>query len=343
LFQDDKVLETHQKAKHFKCNICDKKQFTSAGGLVVHMWNSHKQNINTIANSKPGRETISADILRNIIDVEGGEYKRQKTEDDIMAAPHTFAPSNFLPMGQVGFGAPPFGGPMGFRGGPPPFRGGPVPMLGQPGPQGAIGGPQGMNQEGQPRGGQIGGPIRPNGPMGGPNNGPHMGMPMGPNGPIGVPLLMRGAPMPIGGPMPMGPNGPMGPGGPMGGPIGPNGPMGSPMGPNGPIGGQMGPNGPNGPMGSPMGPNGPMGFRGGLNVPNNGNSLPFGQRPGPLFPINFQAKEEQQELNPLISQRAVLENEGNQKFHLIYDEIDISMEEKRARQQQYAFNIQFQR
>jgi len=332
LFQDDKVLETHQKAKHFKCTACDKK-LSSAGGLVVHMYNQHKQTITTIANSKPGRDSISAEILSNIIDVEGGEYKRQKTEEDIMAQTisHTFAPSNFLPMGQMGFGGPHFAGPNGFRGGPMggPFRGGPmggpmgphgpVPLLGQPGPQGPMGpnGPIGPKLEGQPQRG--GPPIGPQqGPMG-PNG------PMGPQGPMGQ---FRGGPM--------GPNGPMGPIGPMGvpllgqmrgGPMGPNGPMGGQMGPNGPMGGPMGPNG-------PMGPQGPMGqFRGGP------MGDPYAQRSGPLFPINFQGQEEQ----PLQSQRAVLENEGTQKFHLIYDEVDISMEEKRARQPQYAFNRNFQR
>jgi len=297
LFQDDKVLETHQKAKHFKCTACDKK-LSSAGGLVVHMYNQHKQTITTIANSKPGRESISAEIFDNIVDE--GEYKRQKTEEDIMAQsiPHTFAPSTFLPMGQMGFGGPHFAGPNGFRGGPMggPFRGGPigphgpVPILGQPPKiEGIRGGPP------------------PIGPMG----------PQGPNGPMGQ---FRG------GPPPMGPNGPMGP---MGVPL--LGPMrGGPMGPNGPMGGPMGPNGP---MGGPMGPNGPMGqFRGGP------MGDPYGQRSGPLFPINFQGQEEQ----PLQS-HAVLENEGGQKFHLIYDEVDISMEEKRARQQRYAFNKNFQR
>jgi hypothetical protein len=175
LFQDDKILETHQKAKHFKCSVCEKK-LSTAGGLVVHMYNQHKQTITTIANPKPGRDSISAEILSNIIDVEGGEYKRQKTEDDIMAVAHTFAPSGFLPMGFRG--GPPFGGPMGFRG---PFRGGPmgVPLLGQPGPQGPMG-HQGPTLDGQlHRGGPMGGPMGAQGPIG-----PQQG-PMGGQGPMG--------------------------------------------------------------------------------------------------------------------------------------------------------------
>jgi hypothetical protein len=321
LFQDDKVLETHQKAKHFKCTACDKK-LSTAGGLVVHMYNQHKQTITTIANSKPGRDSISAEILSNIVDE--GEYKRQKTEEDIAAqsAIHTFGPSSYLPMG----GFPPFGGFP--RGGP---MGGP---FNRGGPMGPMGGPHGVPLLGQP--GPRGGPI---GPMGGPNGhiGPQIPHNMGPNGP-----MHRGGP-PMNGPM----NGQMGPNGNMGGPPmnGPNGvPMlgqmrgGPPM--NGPIGG------PNGPMGGPPPMNGPMG---GPNGPMNGQfnrggpmGDPYAQRSGPLFPI-FQGHQEEQESQPLQSQRAVLENEGNQKFHLIYDEIDISMEEKRARQQNYAFNKNFQR
>jgi hypothetical protein len=303
LFQDDKVLETHQKAKHFKCSVCDKK-LSTAGGLVVHMYNQHKQTITTIANSKPGRDSISAEILSNIIDVEGGEYKRQKTEEDVMAqaVAHTYAPSGFLPMGQMGFGGPPpFGGPMGFRGGPPPFRGGPmggpmgqVPLLGQPG-QPPRGGPIGPQQGPM---GQGQGPIGPQQP-GGFEGQLQRGGPMG-QGPMGGPQ-MRGGPM---GQMPMG--------GPHGGPMGV------------PLLGQMR----GGPMGQNMG-QGPMGqFRGPIGDPYSQQQ----QQQRPLFPINFQGQEGQQEIQPLQSQRAVLENEGNQKFHLIYDEIDISMEEKRAKQ-----------
>jgi hypothetical protein len=315
LFQDDKVLETHQKAKHFKCSVCEKK-LSTAGGLVVHMYNQHKQTITTIANSKPGRDSISAEILSNIIDVEGGEYKRQKTEEDVMAqsVAHTFAPSGFLPMGQMGFGAPPFGGPMGFRGGPP-FRGGPmgVPLLGQSGPQGQgpMGGPMG------PQGPRLEGQLHRGGPPIGTQQGPIGQGPMG-QGPMGQ---FRGGPM--GGQIPnMGPHGPMG--GPMGVPL-----LGQMRG-GGPPMSQNGPMGQHGPLGGPMGQfrGGPMGD-------------PYAQRP--LFPINFQGQEEQQEIHPVQSQRAVIENEGNQKFHLIYDEIDISMEEKRAKQQNYSFNKNFQR
>ena len=44
LFDDDRVLVAHQKAKHFKCRVCGKKMNT-AGGLVTHIRNVHKERI----------------------------------------------------------------------------------------------------------------------------------------------------------------------------------------------------------------------------------------------------------------------------------------------------------
>ena len=34
-FEDEKILIHHQKAKHFKCHVCNKKLFTGPG-LAVH-------------------------------------------------------------------------------------------------------------------------------------------------------------------------------------------------------------------------------------------------------------------------------------------------------------------
>jgi len=43
-FDDEKVLIQHQKAKHFKCHLCSKK-LSTAGGLVVHVMQVHKETI----------------------------------------------------------------------------------------------------------------------------------------------------------------------------------------------------------------------------------------------------------------------------------------------------------
>ncbi|KAF9996761.1 hypothetical protein BGZ65_007661, partial [Modicella reniformis] len=45
-FEDEKVLISHQRAKHFKCNHCSKK-LNTAGGMVVHVMQVHKETIST--------------------------------------------------------------------------------------------------------------------------------------------------------------------------------------------------------------------------------------------------------------------------------------------------------
>ena len=45
-FEDEKVLIQHQKAKHFKCPHCNKK-LNTAGGMVVHVAQVHKETIDT--------------------------------------------------------------------------------------------------------------------------------------------------------------------------------------------------------------------------------------------------------------------------------------------------------
>eukprot|EP00897_Mesotaenium_endlicherianum_P008577 jgi/Mesen1/7748/ME000407S06963 len=61
-FEDEKVLIQHQKAKHFKCHVCHKK-LSTAGGLVVHVLQVHKENLNKVPNAKPGRESVELEIF----------------------------------------------------------------------------------------------------------------------------------------------------------------------------------------------------------------------------------------------------------------------------------------
>ncbi|KAF7729457.1 hypothetical protein EC973_004437 [Apophysomyces ossiformis] len=61
-FEDDKVLVTHQRAKHFKCEVCNKK-LTTAGGMAVHAMQVHKVEINKVPNALPGRETLDIEIF----------------------------------------------------------------------------------------------------------------------------------------------------------------------------------------------------------------------------------------------------------------------------------------
>ena len=60
-FDDEKVLILHQKAKHFKCEHCSKK-LSTAGGLVVHIVQVHKETISEIPNAKPGRESTEFEV-----------------------------------------------------------------------------------------------------------------------------------------------------------------------------------------------------------------------------------------------------------------------------------------
>ncbi|GBG67955.1 hypothetical protein CBR_g1074 [Chara braunii] len=61
-FDDEKILIQHQKAKHFKCHVCHKK-LSTAGGMVVHVLQVHKENVVKVPNSKPGRESTEIEIF----------------------------------------------------------------------------------------------------------------------------------------------------------------------------------------------------------------------------------------------------------------------------------------
>jgi hypothetical protein len=51
-FEDEKVLIQHQKAKHFKCHVCHKK-LSSAGGMVIHVLQVHKESISKFVSLPP--------------------------------------------------------------------------------------------------------------------------------------------------------------------------------------------------------------------------------------------------------------------------------------------------
>lgn len=85
-FEDEKVLVAHQKAKHFKCHVCHKK-LTTAGGMVVHVFQVHKENITKVPNAKPGRDSVKYEIygMEGIPDedqLEDGENPSKKQRLD---------------------------------------------------------------------------------------------------------------------------------------------------------------------------------------------------------------------------------------------------------------------
>eukprot|EP01132_Coremiostelium_polycephalum_P007618 gene7618-9370_t len=60
-FEDEQILIQHQKAKHFKCNHCNKK-LASASGMIVHVQTVHKETLTKVPNSKPGRDSPHYEI-----------------------------------------------------------------------------------------------------------------------------------------------------------------------------------------------------------------------------------------------------------------------------------------
>lgn len=123
-FEDEKVLVAHQKAKHFKCHVCHKK-LTTAGGMVVHVFQVHKENITKVPNAKPGRDSVKYEIygMEGIPDEEGGggdddENPNKRPRLDASGMPPPLLPTPMYP-GQTFPGAPTqYSGYPGYASGP---------------------------------------------------------------------------------------------------------------------------------------------------------------------------------------------------------------------------------
>ncbi|CAJ2499851.1 Uu.00g027040.m01.CDS01 [Anthostomella pinea] len=61
-FEDLKLLISHQKAKHFKCDRCGRR-LNTAGGLSVHMNQVHKESLTTVENALPNRQGLEVEIF----------------------------------------------------------------------------------------------------------------------------------------------------------------------------------------------------------------------------------------------------------------------------------------
>jgi hypothetical protein len=61
VFDDEKVLIEHQKARHFKCTQCSRK-LTNARSLVVHLSKVHKEIITKVPNAMEGRDSLDIPI-----------------------------------------------------------------------------------------------------------------------------------------------------------------------------------------------------------------------------------------------------------------------------------------
>lgn len=78
-FEDDKVLLSHQKAKHFRCPHCPRR-LNTAGGLAVHIDQVHKLGTDRIANAVPGRDSFDIEIygMEGVPAQDLKEWKRKK-------------------------------------------------------------------------------------------------------------------------------------------------------------------------------------------------------------------------------------------------------------------------
>ncbi|KAI9838854.1 MAG: hypothetical protein M1819_004061 [Sarea resinae] len=61
-FDDLKILISHQKAKHYKCERCGRR-LNTAGGLSVHMNQVHKENLTAVENALPNRSSPDIEIF----------------------------------------------------------------------------------------------------------------------------------------------------------------------------------------------------------------------------------------------------------------------------------------
>ncbi|XP_059160378.1 BUB3-interacting and GLEBS motif-containing protein ZNF207-like [Physella acuta] len=176
-FDDEKILIQHQKAKHFKCHICYKKLYTGPG-LAIHCMQVHKEKIDKVPNSLPGRNNTEIEIygMEGIPEEDVKAHEKNKSKKIAEATSELDSgDDNSNPPTSVG--ATPMMNGMNNMGQPMPY---PPGMGGMPNPMmGGMGGPMGNPM------------MNPMGPMGGPMMGNPMGMgPMGPMG-MGGPMNMR--------------------------------------------------------------------------------------------------------------------------------------------------------
>ncbi|KAJ5142798.1 uncharacterized protein N7515_001585 [Penicillium bovifimosum] len=61
-FDDLKILISHQKAKHYKCDNCGRR-LNTAGGLSVHLSQVHKEQLTQVANALPNRMGPDVEIF----------------------------------------------------------------------------------------------------------------------------------------------------------------------------------------------------------------------------------------------------------------------------------------
>ena len=103
-FDDLKILISHQKAKHFKCERCGRR-LNTAGGLSVHMNQVHKEALTAVENALPNRSDVNIEIfgMEGIPDdVMGAHQQRITTEFFKMEAERRAQTGNPAPGAKPG-------------------------------------------------------------------------------------------------------------------------------------------------------------------------------------------------------------------------------------------------
>mmetsp|Transcript_36412 Transcript_36412/g.93048 ORF Transcript_36412/g.93048 Transcript_36412/m.93048 type:complete len:317 (+) Transcript_36412:236-1186(+) len=183
-FKDEEILIDHQRAKHFKCEVCNKK-LSTAKGLATHCYQVHRVEVTSVPNAKEGNGSIELDIYGMAgVDEALVTLGRAPEEPDAKQAKAEEAPAAgaaapvaavasvppVMPGAPAPYGAPPVGhhpyAPHAYPYGPPP------PGYGYPPP---VAMPYGYPPPWPPRPGMV----PPSGGAGHPPPGYHMppGMP----------------------------------------------------------------------------------------------------------------------------------------------------------------------
>nr|KAI8766689.1 BUB3-interacting and GLEBS motif-containing protein ZNF207-like isoform X1 [Biomphalaria glabrata] len=185
-FDDEKILIQHQKAKHFKCHICYKKLYTGPG-LAIHCMQVHKEKIDKVPNSLPGRNNTEIEIygMEGIPeeDVKAHEKNKNKKLAETNSELDSGDDSNSNPPTSMSATPMMNGMPMASIPQPMPFAPG-MPSMPNPMMPGPMGGPM-MNPMGGMPGPMMGGPMGGMAPMG----------PMGMGGPMMRPGMNNMGPM----------------------------------------------------------------------------------------------------------------------------------------------------
>ncbi|GAA6009335.1 hypothetical protein JCM11491_004277 [Sporobolomyces phaffii] len=87
-FEDQRVLLSHQKAKHFRCSMCPRR-LNTAGGLAVHLDQVHKVGTDKIENALPGRESFDVEIygMEGVPAADLAAWKKRQAEESGVPLP----------------------------------------------------------------------------------------------------------------------------------------------------------------------------------------------------------------------------------------------------------------